>query len=231
MSATFHQNLFSQIIFYEDKNFQGQSHECDNDCSDLHTYFPRCNSIRVEGGFWVVYERPNYMGYQYVLSPGEYPDYQYWLGINDSIRSCRIIRNVGDYVCEWCIINSQYNTETNNADIPILSFVPSRWGIHGSWKFGKSQTLKVSRWRWQTTCLPSPRTGKATMSTLARCSKEPGSSLSTQTTGGASTCLRGANTGGTLSGGACSPALDPSAGLKSSSHWQIFEKNKNKENN
>lgn len=96
MSATFYQNLFSQIIFYEDKNFQGQSHECDNDCSDLHTYFPCCNSIRVEGGFWVVYERPNYMGYQYVLSPGEYPDYQYWLGINDSIRSCRIIRNVGD---------------------------------------------------------------------------------------------------------------------------------------
>ncbi|CAI5638148.1 unnamed protein product [Oreochromis niloticus] len=89
-------STMEKIIFYEDKNFQGQSHECDNDSSDLHTYFPRCNSIRVEGGFWVVYERPNYMGYQYVLSPGEYPDYQYWLGINDSIRSCRIIRNVGN---------------------------------------------------------------------------------------------------------------------------------------
>ncbi|XP_049426691.1 gamma-crystallin S-1-like isoform X2 [Epinephelus fuscoguttatus] len=84
------------IIFYEDRNFQGRFHECDNDSSDLHTYLSRCNSIRVEGGFWVIYERPNYMGYQYVLSPGEYPDYQRWLGINDTIRSCRIIRNVGN---------------------------------------------------------------------------------------------------------------------------------------
>uniref|UniRef100_A0A3Q1G3Q1 Crystallin, gamma S3 n=1 Tax=Acanthochromis polyacanthus TaxID=80966 RepID=A0A3Q1G3Q1_9TELE len=84
------------IVFYEDRNFQGRFYECENDSSDLHTYFSRCNSIRVEGGFWVVYERPNYMGYQYVLSRGEYPDYQYWLGINDAIRSCRVIRNVGN---------------------------------------------------------------------------------------------------------------------------------------
>lgn len=83
-----------QIIFYEDKNFQGRFHESDNDSSDLHGYLSRCNSIRVEGGFWVTYERPNYMGFQYVLSPGEYPDYQCWQGINDTIRSCRIIRNV-----------------------------------------------------------------------------------------------------------------------------------------
>ncbi|XP_069020036.1 gamma-crystallin S-1-like [Embiotoca jacksoni] len=84
-----------KIIFYEDRNFQGRHHECDNDSSDLHSYFGRCNSIKVEGGFWVVYERPNYMGNQYVLCPGEYPDYQHWLGINDAVRSCRVIRNVG----------------------------------------------------------------------------------------------------------------------------------------
>lgn len=83
-----------QIIFYEDKKFQGRFHECNNDSSDLQGYLNRCNSIRVEGGFWVIYERPNYMGYQYVLSPGEYPDYQCWLGSDDTIRSCRIIRNV-----------------------------------------------------------------------------------------------------------------------------------------
>lgn len=83
-----------QIIFYEDRNFQGRFHESDNDSSDLHSYFSHCNSIRVEGGFWVIYERPNYMGYQYVLNPGEYPDYQHWLGINNAVRSCRIIRNV-----------------------------------------------------------------------------------------------------------------------------------------
>lgn len=67
--------IFSKIIFHEDRNFQGRFHECDNDSGDLHTYFSRCNSVKVEGGFWVIYERPNFMGYQYVLSPGEYPDH------------------------------------------------------------------------------------------------------------------------------------------------------------
>uniref|UniRef100_A0A4W3IQ05 Beta-crystallin S-1-like n=1 Tax=Callorhinchus milii TaxID=7868 RepID=A0A4W3IQ05_CALMI len=78
-----------KIIFYEDRNFQGQHFECSSDYADLQSYFSRCNSIRVESGCWVLYERPNYMGYQYVLTRGEYPDYQRWMGFNDSIRSCR----------------------------------------------------------------------------------------------------------------------------------------------
>ncbi|XP_066543660.1 gamma-crystallin M2-like [Amia ocellicauda] len=87
-------NMFGSIIFYEDKSFQGRCYECSSDCPDLHSYFSRCNSIRVESGCWVLYERPNYMGYQYVLSRGEYPDQQQWMGFNDSIKSCRCIRNV-----------------------------------------------------------------------------------------------------------------------------------------
>lgn len=83
-----------QIVFYEDKNFQGKSHECSGDNADLHSYFARCNSIRVENGCWVVYERSNYMGHQYYLKKGEYPDYQSWLGLNDSIRSCHSIPQV-----------------------------------------------------------------------------------------------------------------------------------------
>uniref|UniRef100_W5M832 Gamma-crystallin M2-like n=1 Tax=Lepisosteus oculatus TaxID=7918 RepID=W5M832_LEPOC len=80
-----------QIIFYEDRNFGGRSYECSSDCADLHSYFSRCNSMRVESGCWMVYERPNYMGYQYFLRRGEYPDYQRWMGYNDCIRSCRFI--------------------------------------------------------------------------------------------------------------------------------------------
>ncbi|XP_061698189.1 crystallin, gamma S2, partial [Syngnathoides biaculeatus] len=80
-----------RIVFYEDKNFQGRRYECDSDCSDFHTYLSRCNSIRVESGAWVVYERPNYMGYQYVLTRGEYPEYQRWMGLNDRLSSCKII--------------------------------------------------------------------------------------------------------------------------------------------
>ncbi|XP_058247407.1 gamma-crystallin S-1-like, partial [Hemibagrus wyckioides] len=84
-------NIWFQIIFYEDRNFQGRSYECSSDCADLYSHFSRCNSIQVESGYWMVYERPNFMGYQYYLHRGEYPDYQWWMGFNDCVRSCRMI--------------------------------------------------------------------------------------------------------------------------------------------
>lgn len=59
--------------------------------ADLHSHFSRCNSIRVDSGIWMVYERPNYMGYQYFLKKGDYSDYQRWMGFNDCVRSCRMI--------------------------------------------------------------------------------------------------------------------------------------------
>lgn len=80
-----------QIIFYEDRNFQGRHYECSTDCPEMQNYFSRCNSIRVESGCWVAYEKPNYGGYQYMLHKGEYPDYQRWAGFNDCIRSCRMV--------------------------------------------------------------------------------------------------------------------------------------------
>lgn len=81
--------LSLQIVFYEDKNYQGRRYECDSDCTDFHSYLSRCNSIKVDSGCWVLYERPNYTGYQYVLTRGEYPEYQRWMGYSDTIRSCR----------------------------------------------------------------------------------------------------------------------------------------------
>ncbi|XP_028836082.1 gamma-crystallin M2-like isoform X2 [Denticeps clupeoides] len=81
------------IVFYEDRNFQGHCYECTSDCPELSSHFGRCNSIRVESGAWVLYERPNYAGSQYILTLGEFPEYQHWMGFNDTIRSCRLIRN------------------------------------------------------------------------------------------------------------------------------------------
>ncbi|XP_069470044.1 gamma-crystallin 2-like [Ambystoma mexicanum] len=80
-----------EIVFYEDKNFQGRSYECSSDSSDLHSYFSRCNSIQVKNGNWMIYERQNYTGNQYYLWRGEYPEFQQWSGLNDTIRSCRLI--------------------------------------------------------------------------------------------------------------------------------------------
>lgn len=83
-----------QITFYEDKNFLGRRYECDSDCPDFHTYLSRCNSIRVEGGTWVAYERPDFSGNMYVLTQGEYPDYHHWMGLNDRLGSCRAVQIV-----------------------------------------------------------------------------------------------------------------------------------------
>jgi len=80
-----------QIVFYEDRNFQGRHHECMSDCADLHPYFNHCNSIRVESGCFMVYERPHYLGHQYFLHRGEYSDNQRMIGINDRVRSCHMI--------------------------------------------------------------------------------------------------------------------------------------------
>ncbi|XP_038600963.1 gamma-crystallin S [Tachyglossus aculeatus] len=81
----------AKITFYEDKTFQGRRYECDCDSADFHTYLSRCNSIRVDGGTWVVYERPNFSGAMYVLTRGDYPDYQRWMGLNDRLGSCKAI--------------------------------------------------------------------------------------------------------------------------------------------
>ena len=86
--------LVFQVTFYEDKNFLGRCYECDSDCPDFHTYLSRCNSIRVDGGTWVAYERPNFSGNMYVLKHGEYPDYHHWMGLNDRLGSCKAVQIV-----------------------------------------------------------------------------------------------------------------------------------------
>ncbi|XP_072542024.1 gamma-crystallin M2 isoform X1 [Salminus brasiliensis] len=80
-----------KIVFYEDKQFNGFYYECSNDCADMLCYLKCCNSIKVEDGCFMIYEQPHYSGQQYFLSKGEYPEYQEWAGLNDSIGSCRMI--------------------------------------------------------------------------------------------------------------------------------------------
>ncbi|XP_051560078.1 uncharacterized protein LOC127444633 [Myxocyprinus asiaticus] len=75
------------IMFYEDENFQGKFYRCGKHCSDLHSCMKCCNSIRVEGGgTWVLYEKPDFLGCEYVLTQGKYPA---WKGPKD-FGSCKI---------------------------------------------------------------------------------------------------------------------------------------------
>ncbi|XP_040058330.2 gamma-crystallin D isoform X2 [Gasterosteus aculeatus] len=80
-----------KIIFYEDKNFSGRCIECSNDSADLTCLLNCCNSIRVESGCFMVYEKSNFNGKQYCLRRGEYPDCHDWMGVGDRVCSCRLI--------------------------------------------------------------------------------------------------------------------------------------------
>uniref|UniRef100_A0A3B3HQ97 Crystallin, gamma M3 n=1 Tax=Oryzias latipes TaxID=8090 RepID=A0A3B3HQ97_ORYLA len=80
----------TEIIFYEDRNFQGRSYECMSDCPNMSSYLSRCHSCRVESGCFVVYDRPNYMGNQYFMRRGEYADHTSF-GISGSVQSCRLV--------------------------------------------------------------------------------------------------------------------------------------------
>ncbi|KAJ4922515.1 hypothetical protein JOQ06_021572 [Pogonophryne albipinna] len=79
-----------KITFYEERNFQGRSYECQSDCSDMTPNLSRSQSCRVESGCFMVYDRPNYMGNQFFLRRGEYSDNMSF-GTSGSFRSCRQI--------------------------------------------------------------------------------------------------------------------------------------------
>ncbi len=127
-----------QIVFYEDKNFQGRSYECSNDCTDLHTYFSRCNSIRVDSGFFMIYERPNFMGHQYFMKRGEYSDYQRWMGFSSSIRSCRQIPMVSFTECaafvEILILQFLWHQCTESLICVLMSTVQGTMQTEDLWE-------------------------------------------------------------------------------------------------
>ncbi|KAJ8013035.1 hypothetical protein DPEC_G00049130 [Dallia pectoralis] len=84
------QNTKSRIVFYEDRNFTGRSYECTSDCPNMFSFLSRCHSCKVEGGCFMLYDRPNYTGNQYFLRRGDHSDYQ-TMGMANGIRSCRVI--------------------------------------------------------------------------------------------------------------------------------------------
>nr|XP_046238360.1 gamma-crystallin S-1-like [Scatophagus argus] len=132
-----------QIFFYEDKNFQGHYYECSSDCPELSSHISRCNSIRVENGAWVVYERPHYMGYQYILMKGEYPNYQNWNGFSDTIRSCRLIRHVSQGKTHRIRIYERPDFSGH-----MIEFSEDLQNLWDRWRFRDVQSANVQEGSW-----------------------------------------------------------------------------------
>uniref|UniRef100_A0A8C3I733 Beta/gamma crystallin 'Greek key' domain-containing protein n=1 Tax=Chrysemys picta bellii TaxID=8478 RepID=A0A8C3I733_CHRPI len=89
-----------EITLFEDRNFQGRSVECSSDRPDFQSQLSRCNSVRVESGCFMLYERPNFQGQQFFLKRGDYPDMQSE-GFSTSIKSCRMIPPVSSHTREY----------------------------------------------------------------------------------------------------------------------------------
>ena len=57
----------------------------------MSSYMSRCHSCRVHRGCFMGYDRTNYMGNQYFMRRGEYSDYMSMWGMNNCIKSVRMI--------------------------------------------------------------------------------------------------------------------------------------------
>uniref|UniRef100_A0A8C9ECX9 Gamma-crystallin C n=1 Tax=Phocoena sinus TaxID=42100 RepID=A0A8C9ECX9_PHOSS len=62
-----------KITFYEDRGFRAAATSAAATAPTCSPTSGRCNSIRVDSGCWMLYERPNYQGHQYFLRRGDYP--------------------------------------------------------------------------------------------------------------------------------------------------------------
>uniref|UniRef100_A0A663DU10 Beta/gamma crystallin 'Greek key' domain-containing protein n=1 Tax=Aquila chrysaetos chrysaetos TaxID=223781 RepID=A0A663DU10_AQUCH len=128
------------ITFFEDRNFEACPCEATTDQPDLCAHLNCCNSAKVETGCWI-YECPNYVGHQHCLRKGEYPDYQHWMGFNDSIRSC-IITAVS---FPYCV----HIYERNDFRGGLLEFMDNCPSLQGDFYYKDIQSCNILEGSWQ----------------------------------------------------------------------------------
>ncbi|XP_071058556.1 gamma-crystallin M2-like [Pseudochaenichthys georgianus] len=81
-------NMRGKITFYEEKNFQGRSYECMNDCSDMSSSLSRSQSA---GWRALLHGRSfNNYGKPVLHERGEYSHCMSMMGMRE-IKSCRMI--------------------------------------------------------------------------------------------------------------------------------------------
>ncbi|XP_050772152.1 gamma-crystallin B-like isoform X4 [Gopherus flavomarginatus] len=90
MACSLNPCTMEKIILFEDRNFQGRFVECSSDWPDLQSQLSHCNSVCLESGCFMLYERPNFQGQQFFVKRGDYPDMQSE-GFSTSIKSFQMI--------------------------------------------------------------------------------------------------------------------------------------------
>uniref|UniRef100_A0A8C5ZM22 Crystallin beta-gamma domain containing 1 n=1 Tax=Marmota marmota marmota TaxID=9994 RepID=A0A8C5ZM22_MARMA len=121
-----------KVIVYEKPFFEGRCLELETDlCSivtdetevtgDDHLPLTSVGSMKVLRGIWVAYEKPGFVGHQYLLEEGEYKDWKDWGGYNGELQSLRPI--LGDFSNAHMIMYSDKNFGSKGSSIDVLGIV------------------------------------------------------------------------------------------------------------
>ncbi|XP_072050625.1 gamma-crystallin D-like [Amphiura filiformis] len=96
----------SNIQLFASENFSGQSTILQSSVSDLPCYgFNTTSSIKVKSGAWVLFQKPNFAGRQYILTTGSFPTKKSWgadvnagyyVDGDDKISSLRPVKRPGN---------------------------------------------------------------------------------------------------------------------------------------
>lgn len=143
-----------KVIIYEKPLFKGEQLEIQTDVfsftgedetSALCHNFPFSNvgSMKVFGGFWVGYEKPDFRGHQYALEEGEYRAWDEWGGYNGQLQSLRFIQV--DLSNPVMIMYNEPNFYEKAGNIEVLGPVPiMEETVHGS----RTMSINVVSGTW-----------------------------------------------------------------------------------
>ncbi|XP_072854350.2 beta/gamma crystallin domain-containing protein 1 [Pogona vitticeps] len=126
-----------KIIIYEKPFFEGKHIELDSELVALAVEgnekeesteiemgpLTSIGSIKVKGGIWVAYEKPEFEGHQYLLEEGEYQEWMDWGGYDEKVRSLRPI--LGNFAQPHMIMYADKYFGTKGSNINVLGIIPN----------------------------------------------------------------------------------------------------------
>ncbi|KAF7253268.1 Beta/gamma crystallin domain-containing protein 1 [Varanus komodoensis] len=124
-----------KVIIYEKPFFEGKHIELDSELhslaeegqqkeestdlkSDLLTSI---GSIKVKGGVWVAYEKPEFAGHQYLLEEGEYQEWTDWGGYDEQVQSLRPV--LGSLMQPHMIMYTEKDFGTKGSNVNVLGII------------------------------------------------------------------------------------------------------------
>ncbi|KAM6459494.1 beta/gamma crystallin domain-containing protein 1 isoform 2-T2 [Liasis olivaceus] len=126
-----------KVIVYEKPFFEGKHIELDSELIALaeegdqteeskesdNGLLTSIGSIKVKGGIWVAYEKPEFEGHQYLLEEGEYRDWMDWGGYDEQLQSLRPV--LGDLMHPHMIMYTEKDFGTKSSSINVLGIIPN----------------------------------------------------------------------------------------------------------